>query len=95
VLTSRQHYLLRLIQDPLHALKAKRGASTTIDTLRKDAENQKEIMAKKAKKATKGPTEVWRCYCYTWRHEYCESFRTLNALCDIIHLFFGRRSQIV
>ena len=58
VLTSRQQSLLRLIQDPLHALKAKRGASTTIDTLRKDAENQKEIMAKKAKKATKGPTEV-------------------------------------
>jgi len=39
---------------------AAKGAvsGATIDTLRKDAENQKAIMAKKGKKGAKGPTEA-------------------------------------
>lgn len=40
------------------AIKSTHGSTATLDTLRKDAENQKNIMAKKAKKSTKGPTET-------------------------------------
>jgi len=43
-------------EDAVKATKRTRGSTATVDTLRKDAENQKAIMAKKGKK--QGPTET-------------------------------------
>ena len=46
-------------QDAVRAAKRTRGSTATIDTLRKDAQNQKAIMAKKGKKSSgKGPSEA-------------------------------------
>ena len=43
----------------MRAAKRTRGSTATIDTLRKDAQNQKAIMAKKGKMASgKGPSET-------------------------------------
>ena len=48
--------LTTCLQDAVKATKRTRGSTATVDTLRKDAENQKAIMAKKGKK--QGPTET-------------------------------------